>query len=78
MRGLVLLRVLDDAVERVAFDVELRVWVLAKKPRQHGNVVRSDVPLVWPWVDGNPVRTSVEAEPRAVQDAWNPNATRVA
>lgn len=57
----VLFRILQDPMERVTLDVELGIGVVAEQGGNVLHVVRSDVALVWSWMNRDAVRTCVEA-----------------
>src|SRR5262249_27260552 len=75
--GAVLLGVIDEAVERVPFDVELRVRVGAKHFGDVPHIVRPNVTLIGPRVQGDAVRARIEAKTRGADDARDADGARV-
>ncbi len=77
LRGTKALRVLEQAVKRIALDVEFGVAVLAQDVCKIFDVDGTNVPLVRTRVHGDPLRARRKTNTRAMHDARHADAPRV-
>jgi len=71
------LHVLEQAMERIAFDVEFDLCVQPQQRREVVDVARPNVPLVGSRVHRDAVSARANADLRAAHDARDPDAPRV-
>jgi hypothetical protein len=62
-------------VKWIAFNVELTVWPLLHQFGQLDHIRSSNVPLIWPRMNGDALSASFQAHLRSLQDTGNAQVT---
>ena len=76
--GLHSLTMLEQAVERIAFDIVFGARVALQQLGELEHVAGANVALVGPWVHGDALGTRLERDPRKPDDAGDVERARVA
>ena len=68
----------EQAVKRIAFDVEFGPGPVAQHGGELAHVLRAHVPSVGAWMHRDSVSARAQRDARRVDDAWNADAAGIA